>query len=191
MKQCTDPCALSSILVAAQSGDREAQARFATLLMTELKPITRRAFRVVPKADRDDALQNTFILLIQPSKFFDPGHPKANPIAYCFNAARSAANARKWKRVRYRTVDVEMNESHREPPSAVHRLKVAASSRAEARDDLRAAYALNPILFAVAAAVEFGDTAKVAGARFGMTASKVCRAMQGYAAQCREVLLVA
>jgi DNA-directed RNA polymerase specialized sigma24 family protein len=184
MKKCTDPCALSAILVAAQSRepiDRQAQTQLATLLMTELKPLLRKAFRHIPEQDREDAFQDTFIALIQPRTPFDPSHPRANPIAYCFNVARSVTDWRGRERANARVADVEVEE-----------LGTTPSNETEVRDDLRAARALNATMFAIVAAVTLnGDTAKVAGARFDMTPSKVCRAVQTYTTLCRSELLAA
>jgi len=181
MKTYTETRALSAVLIAAQSADREAQACLATLLITTLKPLIARALRVVADADREDALQETFLRLIQPPVPFDPAHPQANAISHCFNAARSAANWRGRMRENSRAGTVDPDD-----------LQSPSSSQTEARNDLRAAQAIDPTLFEVVAAVECGGvTAKVAGSRFGMTASKVCRARQRYSARCREALLAA
>jgi DNA-directed RNA polymerase specialized sigma24 family protein len=179
MKKCTDSCLLSSILVNAQRGDRAAQAELAGLVMTALKPVIALASRGVPPADQEDVRQATFLLLINPRLPFNPNHERANARSYCFHAARSAANSRVRVRSKARRADADPDQL----------VEPVETPPAEVRDELRAAHAVDATLFEVVSAVALeGATAKEAGRRFGLAPSKVCRALQEYAARCRANL---
>ena len=192
MSSCVDPRVLPPILVSAQAGDRQAQAKLAELLMNELRaPLVAMAMRVVPEHERDDVLQDTFIRLVWSDRKFDPAHPSANPTAFCVDAARTAADAGGRARRAARTAALDPADLDGIPSDAAFQRKAEATAQVEAREQLAVVCELNPILFRVAAAVASGEAAKVAGRWFDMSPSKVCRALQSYAAECREVCAAA
>lgn len=181
MKERIDASLLSSILVKAQAGDADARNQLARALMNELAPIVARAARCAPRADRDDVVQETFLLLIEPRVAFNPG--RGSPYAYCFQTARSAADYRGRERGRARHADLDLDTLE---------VTTVDTPRAEARNELRAARAVDAVMFKIVTTIVYdGATAKEAGWRFGMTPSKVCRARQAYAARCRLALRAA
>jgi DNA-directed RNA polymerase specialized sigma24 family protein len=170
-------CTLACTLVLAQQGDRGAREQLAVLLHSELAPLVARAARDAG-AEFGDVRQDTFLLLVEPRVPFDPLRGSAR--AYCFMAARSAADFGACALARSRQSEVDPNE-----------LLDAQSHRpaVETRDELVAVRAVDPPLFELMVLIRCeGVTAKDAGAQVGMTPSRMCRALQKYAARCNELL---